>query len=144
LKPKRGSFVWGGWEEAIVELGMVELKPLLQAAFNRGSIDITWSTFDESVKALDEAVANGCANIAGADRHFTPFGDVVDELSSWHAFSEKATEERAKRRQEDALALVAALPIPRRTADSLHDVPLKAPCPCGSGRKYKHCHGRVH
>ncbi len=21
--------------------------------------------------------------------------------------------------------------------------PRNAPCPCGSGRKYKHCHGRV-
>ena len=22
-------------------------------------------------------------------------------------------------------------------------VPRNAPCPCGSGRKYKHCHGKV-
>jgi preprotein translocase subunit SecA len=22
-------------------------------------------------------------------------------------------------------------------------VPRNAPCPCGSGKKYKHCHGRV-
>jgi len=27
------------------------------------------------------------------------------------------------------------------TTDS--KVPRNAPCPCGSGRKYKHCHGRV-
>ena len=23
-------------------------------------------------------------------------------------------------------------------------VPRNAPCPCGSGKKYKHCHGRLH
>jgi preprotein translocase subunit SecA len=22
-------------------------------------------------------------------------------------------------------------------------VPRNAPCPCGSGKKYKHCHGRL-
>ena len=22
-------------------------------------------------------------------------------------------------------------------------VPRNAPCPCGSGKKYKHCHGRI-
>ncbi|MGB1553425.1 MAG: SEC-C metal-binding domain-containing protein, partial [Candidatus Puniceispirillaceae bacterium] len=22
-------------------------------------------------------------------------------------------------------------------------VPRNAPCPCGSGRKYKHCHGKL-
>ena len=24
-----------------------------------------------------------------------------------------------------------------------HHTPRNAPCPCGSGKKYKHCHGRV-
>jgi preprotein translocase subunit SecA len=23
-------------------------------------------------------------------------------------------------------------------------VPRNAPCPCGSGKKYKHCHGKLH
>ena len=23
------------------------------------------------------------------------------------------------------------------------DTPRNAPCPCGSGKKYKHCHGRI-
>ncbi|MEE9195211.1 MAG: SEC-C metal-binding domain-containing protein, partial [Alphaproteobacteria bacterium] len=45
-----------------------------------------------------------------------------------------------------------ALPIRRRQAAPTLDpddpatwgrVPRNAPCPCGSGKKYKHCHGRV-
>ena len=45
-----------------------------------------------------------------------------------------------------------AFPIRRRQAASTLDpddpatwgrVPRNAPCPCGSGKKYKHCHGRV-
>ncbi|WP_135468818.1 preprotein translocase subunit SecA [Crenalkalicoccus roseus] len=45
----------------------------------------------------------------------------------------------------------APAPPPRRAADGAdpadpstwHRTPRNAPCPCGSGRKYKHCHGRV-
>jgi preprotein translocase subunit SecA len=36
---------------------------------------------------------------------------------------------------EAAVAAVAAAPFAR--------TPRNAPCPCGSGKKYKHCHGRV-
>jgi preprotein translocase subunit SecA len=27
--------------------------------------------------------------------------------------------------------------------DNWGKVPRNAPCPCGSGKKYKHCHGRL-
>ena len=45
-----------------------------------------------------------------------------------------------------------AVPSRRRQAAATLDpddpatwgrVPRNAPCPCGSGKKYKHCHGRV-
>ena len=55
---------------------------------------------------------------------------------------------------ETALAELAAAPgatLTRRAAATLDPndpaswgrVPRNAPCPCGSGRKYKHCHGKV-
>jgi preprotein translocase subunit SecA len=28
-------------------------------------------------------------------------------------------------------------------ADWLREVPRNAPCPCGSGKKFKHCHGAL-
>jgi preprotein translocase subunit SecA len=38
----------------------------------------------------------------------------------------------------------AALPpMPAMDPDVLAQIPRNAPCPCGSGRKFKHCHGRV-
>ena len=30
-----------------------------------------------------------------------------------------------------------------RMTRQLGKVPRNAPCPCGSGRKYKHCHGKL-
>ena len=38
----------------------------------------------------------------------------------------------------------AALPpLPPMDPDMLAQIPRNSPCPCGSGRKFKHCHGRV-
>jgi preprotein translocase subunit SecA len=57
--------------------------------------------------------------------------------SSWHetrqdpAMAEAAMANGA----ETALAAISASPFAR--------TPRNAPCPCGSGKKYKHCHGRV-
>jgi preprotein translocase subunit SecA len=32
---------------------------------------------------------------------------------------------------------------PQDLEDWLREVPRNAPCPCGSGKKFKHCHGAV-
>ncbi|MGH6901375.1 MAG: SEC-C metal-binding domain-containing protein, partial [Geminicoccaceae bacterium] len=31
-----------------------------------------------------------------------------------------------------------------QTSENWGKVGRNAPCPCGSGKKYKHCHGRLH
>jgi preprotein translocase subunit SecA len=46
-------------------------------------------------------------------------------------------------RTDPALAGAAAEGSEPRAADPWADTPRNAPCPCGSGKKYKHCHGRV-
>ncbi|HEX9647610.1 MAG TPA: SEC-C metal-binding domain-containing protein, partial [Alphaproteobacteria bacterium] len=48
----------------------------------------------------------------------------------------------APRRPERALAGAAAGRDPRQP-QSWGKIGRNEPCPCGSGRKYKHCHGRV-
>jgi preprotein translocase subunit SecA len=36
------------------------------------------------------------------------------------------------------------LPLPANiTPQELVNLPRNAPCPCGSGKKFKHCHGAV-
>jgi preprotein translocase subunit SecA len=42
-----------------------------------------------------------------------------------------------------APADAALPPMPPMDPDMLAQIPRNAPCPCGSGRKFKHCHGRV-
>ena len=46
------------------------------------------------------------------------------------------------RQDQDEVAEDAASPAPP-AADAGQKVPRNAPCPCGSGKKYKHCHGAL-
>jgi hypothetical protein len=149
LKPRRDDAVWSGWEQAVVGLGMVELRPLLQTAYKRGSIDPLWSTLADSEASLAKAQADGCAAVAGGEKYYTLFGDIIEELSTWHGFSKVGEQEQAKAKQEAALAALKPASKPASAIDGAFpwrdlfaDVPLKALCPCGSGRKFKHCHGR--
>jgi preprotein translocase subunit SecA len=36
-------------------------------------------------------------------------------------------------------------PLPQRDDGNVAEAPISrnAPCPCGSGKKYKHCHGQL-
>ena len=43
------------------------------------------------------------------------------------------------------LANIPRPPLPQRTHGDVVEAPISrnAPCPCGSGKKYKHCHGQL-
>jgi preprotein translocase subunit SecA len=51
---------------------------------------------------------------------------------------------RPARAARPILAAAATGPGAGRSSESWGKVPRNAPCPCGSGKKYKHCHGRLH
>jgi preprotein translocase subunit SecA len=51
---------------------------------------------------------------------------------------------RPARAARPALAAAATGSGPGRSSERWGKVPRNAPCPCGSGKKYKHCHGRLH
>jgi preprotein translocase subunit SecA len=47
-----------------------------------------------------------------------------------------------------SMAVAATLPMRSDAVDpndptTWHNASRNAPCPCGSGKKYKHCHGRL-
>jgi preprotein translocase subunit SecA len=51
---------------------------------------------------------------------------------------------RAPRPQRPVLAAAGPAPVGGQSAESWGKVGRNAPCPCGSGKKFKHCHGRLH
>jgi hypothetical protein len=130
LEPQRDCYVWSGWIDAVAWLGLTELKPLVQQAFLRGSIDPGWLTFKDFEQDLQYAIDHPEAEQLHADGDLTMFGETVAELSGWDVFKPKAP-------RHEMLNWVDSLGAPHR--DPLRHVGRNDPCPCGSGKKFKKC-----
>jgi uncharacterized protein len=129
LEPKKDCYVWSGWADAVAWLGVTELKPLVQEAFLRGSIDPTWLTFKDFEQDLQYTVDHPEAEPLLGNLNL--FGETVAEMSGWHGFKPKAL------RNESAWTLLDSLGTPHR--EPLRKVGRNDPCPCGSGKKFKKC-----
>jgi hypothetical protein len=131
LEPQRDCYVWSGWLDAVAWLGLTELKPLVQQAFQRGSIDPEWLTFKDFEEELQYAVDHPEAEPLNPDGNLTLFGETIEELSRWDAFKLKVSSD------EPAWAMPVGFGMPHR--DPLRNVGRNDPCPCGSGKKFKKC-----
>ncbi len=67
LEPQAGLLVWSGWIDAVAWLGLSELTPLVQEAFERGSIDPMWLTFKEFEEDLQYSIDHPEAEPLNAD-----------------------------------------------------------------------------
>ena len=132
LEPQKDCYVWGGWVDAVAWLGLTDLKPLVQQAFLRGSIDPGWLTFRDFEEDLQYTVDHPDDEPLHADGDLSLFGDTVAEMSGW-AFSKPKGSSNDK--------LERGLPASFGTShrDPLRKVGRNDPCPCGSRKKFKKC-----
>jgi Protein of unknown function (DUF1186)/SEC-C motif len=130
LQPQDQSAVWEGWQGAVALLGLAELKPLVQSAFQRGFIDETMLSFEDFEDDLEQACAG--RTLQSRRGRFEPFGDVVEELSDWAGFQKEERDEAAEDWRPDASPGMPA-------HNPFRNVGRNDPCPCGSGRKFKKC-----
>jgi hypothetical protein len=128
LEPKEDCYVWSGWADAVAWLGLAELKPLVQQAFARESIDEGWLTFENFEGGLQHAVKHPHAEPYNADGDHAPFGDTVAEMSGWAGFKPKKQSREKSEWRPAPLAPVSSRKVGRND-----------PCPCGSGKKFKKC-----
>jgi hypothetical protein len=131
LEPQQDCYVWQGWLDAVAWLGLTELKPLVQQAFLRGSIDPEWLSFEDFEKDLQHAIAHPEAEPLHPDGSHALFGDTVVELSDWACFKPE------ERRDESEWSPPTSFGLPHR--EPLRNVGRNDPCPCGSGKKFKKC-----
>lgn len=131
LQPQQDCYVWQGWLDAVAWLGLAELKPLVQQAFLRGSIDPTWLSFKDFEKDLRHALAHPEAEPLHPDGSHAPFGDTIAELSDWACFKPE------ERRETSEWSPPTSLEMPHR--EPLRKIGRNDPCPCGSGKKFKKC-----
>ena len=125
------SYVWNGWSQSISLLGLVELKPLVQEAFEKGYIETFFDTdFPQFEEELRQALADP-NSLPQNGENFTLFGDTIDELALTPEFSEQAPQTQQTLRAAPKATGGQAKPYP--------GVGRNDPCPCGSGKKYKKC-----
>lgn len=135
LQPRECCYVWYGWQSAIAMLGLAELKDMVREAFDRDLIDSGWLEYDDFEHDLTLALLDS-AEPSARDREYTLFGDTIEELSTWHCFSQERDRERERVRNMPTLP---PLPSLMPATNSLRGMGRNDPCPCGSGRKYKQC-----
>jgi hypothetical protein len=131
LEPQQDCFVWCGWLDAVAWLGLQNLKPLVQQAFVRGSVDPAWLTFEDFEQDLRHAVEHPDAEPLHPGGDLSLFGDTIAELSGWYCFSPEA------RQYDEPLWSPPSLRAPER--NPLRKIGRNDPCPCGSGKKFKKC-----
>jgi hypothetical protein len=139
LVPQDECFVWDGWQSTVAVLGLEELRPLVKQAFERGFISRTWLRFEDFESDLQEALSGAPEPWLQRSGNFTLFGDTVEELSRWYAFSperERDEKRAAKRRAAEVLHHSLS---DGPAVNPFRDVGRNDPCPCGSGKKFKKC-----
>jgi len=137
LLPQAECYVWQGWQSAIALLGLTELKGLVKKAFDRGFIHPHWLSFRHFEQSLAQGVAHPSEPRFPGDKEFTLFGNVIDELSTWHGFSEAYQQEQEQQRLWGELDPDPFCTEPAR--NPFRQVGRNDPCPCGSGKKFKRC-----
>jgi hypothetical protein len=136
LTPQQGCFVWNGWQSAIATLGLTELRPLVEEAFNRGSIDPTWMSLHHFDEDLEWALAHPDSPYQ-QEQEYTLWSDTVEELSTWWCFSEDDSDDSKEHTFGPELYLPGWLSEP--AVNPYREIGRNDPCPCGSGKKFKKC-----
>ena len=137
LRPQACSFVWNGWQNAMAMLGLAELTTLVQKVFARCFIDPTWMRYKDFVDALQAWSAHPEGPTEYDAKEYAPFGDFVDEMSSWPVFAPEpeATVNEDPVDLDEPLTWDAGIPA----HNPFRHVSRNDPCPCGSGKKFKRC-----
>ena len=135
LEPQRESYAWCGWQQAIADLGLVELAGLARKAFSRGWI----GRHIMSLRDFEDDLTKGCvaATPMGAFaercRSLSNLDDIAGMMSTWACFTPQAPRRASK--PATVLAPCATQPV----RNPLRDVGRNDPCPCGSGKKFEKC-----
>jgi hypothetical protein len=79
LQPEPGNFVWDGWQHAVAVLGLSDLAPLAEQAFDSGHISRGWLEPRHFREDLEWALAHP-GEMPPRDV-YTLFGDAMAELS---------------------------------------------------------------
>lgn len=120
--PDNPDLNWGSLVDDLAILQDRESLPVVQALFARDMIDESFIDLVGYERTLEEGIEKQYWRIR-------PFDIIEDYQKRWLALERKSQHFTKQRVSAES---------PAKSAK----IGRNAPCPCGSGRKYKHCHGK--
>ena len=135
------SFVWDNLVADSCNIWPGELMDEIQQAFDDDLIDSRFMGFDHVEKYLAEGLERRMEALQ-EDPRLSYIDDTVKEMS-WWAFRRPAPPPAPVRTPYQPTSRMNQPPVDRLAPDRVAPKPgSNAPCPCGSGKKYKKCCGR--
>ena len=119
LEPRADCYVWSGWVDAVAWLGLSELKPLAQQAFQRGSIDPEWLTFKDFEEDLQyrSTIPKPNRSIPTAISRCSAI--PIEELSGWTSSNRRCRATNPNGECRSLRRCPSAIPAQSRTQRSL-------------------------
>jgi uncharacterized protein YchJ len=108
---------------AATDMGAVEMLEQINGWFDAGLVDVLYINKAEFEKEVSRPFETYCE--AGGTRAKGYVSDVQAEMDWWSGFAEEPVEK-----------MQTIKPVRTEPKVGRND-----PCPCGSGKKYKKCHG---
>jgi hypothetical protein len=133
------SHAWNALVSYSNALYPAELLPEIRQAFaddlvDEGFIDLPWIE-----RTLNAGQAETLARLR-ANRHYHYVEDTIKEMEWWACF--QPPRPKPSPAPPHRLSPASSAATPRLAPPSKKKVGRNDPCPCGSGRKYKHCCGK--
>jgi len=123
---------WHGLALAVAELPAPELLPYVRQAYAEGLVETGFASLEEIERILREQEQ-------GRRERKRVIADAIAEMEWWASFKAGGqSSTKPKQGSQSAASAGGTLSPPK-----VHKKPWRnAPCPCGSGKKYKHCCGK--
>ncbi len=137
MQPKAGNMAWDGWQEAIALLGLEDLAPLVERAFDLEWVPCYVTSFQHFKNDLRaaRAASDPTGPFPRYVREDGALDDVAAMLSRWVSF--RPAPEPGKR--DSAVMPLNRMDSATPIRNPYRNVGRNDPCPCGSGKKFKKC-----
>ncbi|MBV8224640.1 MAG: DUF1186 domain-containing protein, partial [Verrucomicrobia bacterium] len=134
--PREDGITWTQLVDAAFELNPAELMDEIRPLFRQAIVDPFMPTLEEFEREAKRDPVTSLRQHAG---RFRPITDTAQSISYWGRWNEPSALRGSN--TAHASSKSTGTPVPAHSKGS--KVGRNEPCPCGSGKKYKKCCGRL-
>lgn len=133
------DIIWSHLVKASCDLGAVELQSEIDQVFAEDLVDLYLIDQAEALTLLNQDPQVRADELRN-DSGYQLIDDLAAQMSWWAMFQEQPAPQESNPPEDllENMRHAVNPPAVRSQQPGRND-----PCPCGSGKKYKHCHGKT-